>query len=202
MQNLINLKGNSYEIISVKDHVIEVNPPFNEPVKISGHVAKINGNACAAEQDILKELGNGYTAIATSPTAVQIYKNSDYDKALADTPLLPGITVNNVWYVNNISNKAVAELTDLSLVMFNIKPFRLLTDQDLTPYKGHHPRKLKGQPLPDYLYRFYGLVKNSEIASEVIHITLTPSEKQKLDTVAKNNNTNISKYIRDYINTL
>ena len=87
-------------------------------------------------------------------------------------------TVNGAWYLEALPNQIVTELEDGSLAMFFINPFRAITDKDLRPYKSYHPRKCKGQPLPDYLYRFYGLQRNEESLSEVIRVRVSPSEKE------------------------
>lgn len=112
------------------------------------------------------------------------------------------LTINGAWYVNNVPTMLVVELSDGSLAMFNLTPFREVSEADLRPYKGHHPRKMKGSPLPDYLYRHYGLGRNDESLSEVIRVRVSPSEKEKLETAAKNDGKNISEFLRDYIRSL
>lgn len=112
------------------------------------------------------------------------------------------IKVNGAWYLDSLPTMIVIEKEDNTLAMFYINPFKLIEDADLKYYKGHHPRKCKGQPLPAYLYRFYGLTKSEETANEVIHIRLTPSEKERVQTAADGAGKNVSEFIRDYIRGL
>ncbi len=87
------------------------------------------------------------------------------------------LIINGAWYIDALPNQIVAELVDGSLAKFRITPFRLITEKDFTVYKSYHPRKCKGQPLPDYLYKFYGLKKNEEIMDETLRARVRPSEK-------------------------
>ncbi len=86
--------------------------------------------------------------------------------------------INNAWYVDELPDHAVIETEHGQMAMFLIVPFRTLTEDDLIAYKGHNPRKMKGQPIPEYIYKFYGLKKNDEAMSEVIRARIRPSEKQ------------------------
>lgn len=110
--------------------------------------------------------------------------------------------INGAWYINQLPNQLVLELVDGSLGMFYLTPFRAIKEADIKLYKGYHPRKCKGSPLPEYLYRFYGLARNEETLSEVIRIRVSPSEKEKLEAVAANGDKTISEFIRDYIRGL
>lgn len=112
------------------------------------------------------------------------------------------MTVNGAWYVNQLPTMVVVELADGSLGMFNLTPFRAITETDIKPYKGYHPRKMKGHPLPDYLYRFYGLERNEETLSEVIRVRVSPSEKEKLEVAASNEDKTVSEFVRDHIRGL
>lgn len=85
--------------------------------------------------------------------------------------------INNAWYVDTLPDHAVIEMEHGQMVMFRIVPFRILTDEDLIAYKGHNPRKMKGQPIPEYLYKFYGLEKNDEAMTEIVRARIRPSEK-------------------------
>lgn len=107
--------------------------------------------------------------------------------------------INGAWYLDSLPNVAIIEKEDGVLAKFFIVPFRAITDNDLTPYSSYHPRKCSGQPLPNYLYKFYGLEKNDEVASEVIHVRLTPTEKRKLEEKATKAGKTISELIRDFI---
>jgi hypothetical protein len=114
------------------------------------------------------------------------------------------LKINGAWYLDTFPMHTVLEKENGELAKFFINPFRELQETDLTTYKGYHPRKCKGQPLPDYLYHFYGLEKNEESATEVIHTRLTPSEKAKIEAYASNlePKKTVSEVIRDYIRSL
>ncbi len=112
------------------------------------------------------------------------------------------LKINGAWYINQLPERIVIELPPNRLVMVRMTPFRLLTQEDFYAYNGHHPRRCKGQPLPDYLYRFYGLEKSNETANEVIHIRLTPSEKAAAQTAADGAGKTLSEFVRDWIRTL
>lgn len=70
--------------------------------------------------------------------------------------------INGAWYVDQLPTMIVIETVDGTLGMFNLTPFREVKDSDIRPYKGHHPHTMKGSPLPEYLYRFYGLERELE----------------------------------------
>lgn len=71
-----------------------------------------------------------------------------------------------------------------------------------TQREGHHPRRCKGHPLPNYLYRFYGLERSDETANEVIHVRLTPSEKTAIQTAADGAGKTVSELVREWVRTL
>lgn len=112
------------------------------------------------------------------------------------------ITINGGWYVNQLPNHIVIERESGELAMFQISPLSTKTEEDFTAYKGYHPRKMKGHPLPEYLYRFYGLERNQESLSEVIRVRLSPTEKERLETAAKNEDMTVSEFLRDQIRKL
>lgn len=112
------------------------------------------------------------------------------------------ITVRGAWYLNALPQHIVVEHTDGSLSKFFITPFRKLKDADFTVYKSYHPRKCKGSPLPDYLYRFYGLVRDEDTLSEVVRVRVSPAEKEKLETAASNDGKTVSEFLREYIRGL
>lgn len=64
------------------------------------------------------------------------------------------------------------------------------------PNNGRHPRTMHGMPMPDYLYRFYGLEKSNEIASEVVHLCLAPADKADITRRARKANLSLSDYLR------
>lgn len=109
--------------------------------------------------------------------------------------------INGAWYVDELPTEIVAELQDGTLKHFNLTPFRHITETDLKSYKGYHPRKMKGQPLPDYLYRFYGLEKSPESLSEVIRIRVSPSEKAAFEAYVASlePRQNVSDVLREFI---
>lgn len=110
--------------------------------------------------------------------------------------------INGAWYIDTMPTMIVTELESGDLKMFYLNPFKEIKESDLKDYKGYHPRKLKGQPLPTYLYKFYGLEKNEESLSETVRVRLSPSQLEKIEAYAKNNNKNVSETLRDYINSL
>ena len=110
--------------------------------------------------------------------------------------------VNNAWYVKQLPNEIVLELVDGRMVFAHMTPFRELSDSELHEYKGYHPRKCSAEPIPGYLYRFYGLEKNEEIASEWVKVRLRPSEKERLEQAAKDANQNVSEFIRAFVQGL
>lgn len=143
---------------------------------------KINGYG-------INEIGNGKLLIqspAINPREVE-------------APQGPYLVVNGAWYTNNYPNLIITELADNSLKMFYLTPFRKIGETDLKPYKGYHPRKMKGSPLPEYLYRFYGLERNQESLSEVVRVRLSPTEKERLEAAAKNEGLTVSEFLRDQI---
>lgn len=129
-------------------------------------------------------------------------QNPGMNDKMVTAPDDESIIINGAWYLDAYPSSIVIERADSSLGMINLTPFRAIKPQDIRDYKSYHPRKCKGQPLPDYLYRFYGLQKNDESATEMIHVRVTPSEKAKIDAVAKNAGKNMSEFIRDYIRSL
>jgi len=116
-----------------------------------------------------------------------------------EAPKGPYLVINGAWYVDQFPTMIVAEKIDGTLGMFYLTPFRKVRDEELKPYKGYHPRKMKGSPLPDYLYRFYGLERSGETLSEVIRVRISPSEKEKLEATAENDGKSVSEYLRGMI---
>jgi hypothetical protein len=116
------------------------------------------------------------------------------------------ITINGAWYIDFMPDDVVIELDDGSLVTFKLVPFREIAPKDLRPYdKGRqHPRKISGNLVPGYLYRFYGLAKNTESATEVIHVRVTPTEKVSIERYGANlePSKTVSEVLRDYIRSL
>jgi predicted DNA-binding protein len=116
-----------------------------------------------------------------------------------DAPEGDYIAVRGAWYLNALPQHIVVEHIDGSLSKFFLTPFRKLKDADFTVYKSYHPRKCKGSPLPDYLYRFYGLVRDEDTLSEVVRVRVSQAEKEKLEATAINNGKTVSEFLRELI---
>ncbi len=112
------------------------------------------------------------------------------------------LIINGAWYLDAYPSSIIIERADNSLGMINLTPFRAIKPQDIRDYKAYHPRKCKGRPLPDYLYKFYGLARNEESLSEVIRVRVSPSEKEKLEAAATNTDNTVSEFLREYIRGL
>lgn len=67
------------------------------------------------------------------------------------------IKIKRAWYVKQLPQHVVAELLDARLVMFNLTPFRKVSEAELTPYLGHHPSKCTSSVVPGYVLKHYGL---------------------------------------------
>jgi hypothetical protein len=144
---------------------------------------------------------NNYDISETDDGKLLIQHPSINNKEV-DAPQGPYLTINGAWYLDAYPNLIIAEMLDNTLKMFHLTPFRAIKEVDMRPYKGYHPRKCKGSPLPEYLYRFYGLARNDETLSEVVRVRLSPAEKEQLNTAAKNEGKTISEYLRDHIRGL
>jgi len=131
-----------------------------------------------------------------------LVKGESISDRQVDAPVGDYMIINGAWYIDAIPNQIVVEKADGTLAKFRLTPFRKITESELTIYKSCHPRKCKGQPLPDYLYRFYGIKRNDESLTEVIRVRISPSDKERLDTAAKNEDKNASEFIRDVVRGL
>lgn len=131
-----------------------------------------------------------------------LVQNPGMNDKVVNVPVGDPLTINGAWHIDSYPTSIIIERVDGSLGMINLAPFRKITDTDIRDYKSYHPRKCKGSPLPEYLYRFYGLARNDETMSEVIRVRLSPTEKEKLETAAKNENKTVSEYLRDHIRQL
>lgn len=107
--------------------------------------------------------------------------------------------INGAWNINQLPKHYVVELEDNMLKSFFIAPFRKIGEADLLEYNGPHPRKCKGGPMPDYLYRFYGLEKNDESLTDVVRARVTPTEKAKYSAYVKSIDKTEAEDIRNYI---
>jgi hypothetical protein len=112
------------------------------------------------------------------------------------------LVISGAWYLDAYPSSIIIERIGGSLGMINLTHFRAVKDQDIRDYKSYHPRKCKGSPLPDYLYRYYGLARSSESLSEVVRVRVSPTEKQKLEAAAANDNKTVSEFLREYIRRL
>lgn len=113
-------------------------------------------------------------------------------------PDVEPMTVNGVWNIDQLPSHYVVELSDGSIAKFFLTPFRAITQKDLTVYEGYHPRKMKGQPMPEYLYRFYGLKLDPD-APDATRVRLKQSEKALYKKYCQNVGTTESDDIREYI---
>ena len=114
------------------------------------------------------------------------------------------IKVNGAWFLTAYPTSLIIEIDTGVLKMAHITPLEPLNIDKLRDYKAYHPRKCKGQPLPSYLYKFYGLEKNDETATETLHTRMTPSEKVKIEAYAANQEPkmSVSDVIRQLIRDL
>lgn len=141
---------------------------------------------------------NKYTLSETDAGTLLI-KSESMSPREVQAPVGESMVINGAWYLDALPTCVVMERMDGTLAKFFLTPFRSITEKDLTPYKSYHPRKCKGQPLPDYLYKFYGLARNEESLSEVIRVRVSPSEKEKLEAAAENAKATVSEFIREII---
>lgn len=146
----------------------------------------------AAKQED-KAIAEEIMAIVTESTAIA---------GITDTTT---IKVNGVWYLDRLPGPhAIAEFEDGRLAKFLITKTKPLAEEDFTAYKGYHPRKCKGNPMPEYMYKFYGFEKSNEFLTEVVHVRLKKSEKENLEKYGKNQNPPLtaSEVVRNYVRTL
>ncbi|MCL6479874.1 MAG: hypothetical protein K6T65_16000 [Peptococcaceae bacterium] len=144
---------------------------------------------------------NKYT-LSETDTGTLLVQSESMGAREVQAPETEPMFINGAWYLEALPQNIIIERVDGSLAMFYLTPFRGIQENDLMPYKGYHPRKYKGRPLPDYLYRFYGLARNEESLSEVIRVRVSPTEKEKLETAAKNADKTVSEFLREYIRGL
>ncbi|NLI91019.1 MAG: hypothetical protein GX434_02085 [Peptococcaceae bacterium] len=223
MNKLTGLKGGEgstyFEVLEVTETVVMAHPSIKDgkvitladadiveitnhkkQVPVKGYYVEVTGNEVSAEEAIKEVLGEKYSVDVVFYNTIQIYALDDLDEQIR---VLENkrLEINGAWYIDNMPENIVGELSDGTLVYFLINPYREIKQSDLHPYTGNHPRKMKGQPLPTYLYRYYGLEKNEEIASEVLHTRVTPSEKAKIEAYAANleSKTTVSDVIRQFI---
>ncbi len=128
-----------------------------------------------------------------------LVQNPGMNDKMVSAPDGDPLIINGAWYLDAYPSSVIIERADGSLGMINLTPFRAIKPKDIRDYKSYHPRKCKGQPLPEYLYRFYGLARNEESLSEVIRVRVSPTEKGKLDTAAANDGKTVSEFLREYI---
>ena len=91
--------------------------------------------------------------------------------------------IRNAWNIKQMPDHYIAELDNGALETFRVTPFREIKESDLTEYKGGHPRKMRGVPMPEYLYRFYGLERVESVMTEVVRIRMTPDQADKFRAV-------------------
>lgn len=107
MQNLIGLKGGQdatyFEVIDVRESQIPRYPSVvngkelhlldapsveyyfkhKRTVTVPGYVCTVAGNAVAAEDKIAQAMGDGWSSLAVGPNTVHLWRESDYQAALA-----------------------------------------------------------------------------------------------------------------------
>lgn len=103
--------------------------------------------------------------------------------------------VNGAWALKSLPCHYVIDAPGLGLRLTRITPFRMLADFDLTPYVGDHPRRIHGVPMPEYMYRLYGLEKTGA-KTEMLHIRVTHDEKAQVEKAARDAGTNVAEYVR------
>ncbi len=104
--------------------------------------------------------------------------------------------ISGAWAIDSYPDHFVLDVPRGGLRLALLTPYRCLTDEDLTPYEGPHPRRMRGAPMPEYLYRHYGLEKSNETASEVLRVRLTPTEKATIEEKAAAADLTLSEYLR------
>lgn len=109
--------------------------------------------------------------------------------------------INGAWFLEQLPTALVVELSDGALKTHKIDPFRKINEADLNDYNGDHPRKRKGIPLPEPLYKFYGYTKSPESLTEVIRARITPKEKEKFESVLPPGES-VSDSIRKYVQSV
>jgi hypothetical protein len=151
---------------------------------------------------ILEKYSCRIEIIETLSNGIQKLRAVDKDGLVVSEWHTVLIKVNGAWYVDQLPTMIVIELEDGSLKMFYMSPLKPVRQENLKDYKGYHPRKMKGQPLPAYLYRFYGLEKSDETLSEVFRVRISPSEFEKIKTAADSKDKTVADFFRDWISTL
>lgn len=138
---------------------------------------------------------NGYKIVEQSFDSVQ--------QIFVDMEASVLFPITGAWYIEALPGCIIIERENGTLGKFGITPFRLITEKDISIYKGYHPRHCKGQPLPDYLYLQYGLVKSSQSLSALLPtIRVRPSELEKLQRIAAGRSQTISELVRSIIRDL
>lgn len=150
----------------------------------------------------MKIYGDKFNVSETDEGKLLVQGASINQKEFAPPDVKDPIIVNGAWYLDNFPSVIVVELPDGALRMFYIMPFRVITPKDLREYKSYHPRKMRGQPLPEYLYKFYGLARNEEMLSEVLRVRLSPSELEKVKATADAAGKTVSELIRELVRGL
>lgn len=108
------------------------------------------------------------------------------------------MNIYGAWYTDELPNYVVVELSDHNLSKFFLTPFREITANDLSKYAGYHPNKRKGQAVPKYLYRFYGLnlIDYDDSRSFMLRVRLTDTERIQLQETSDDLGMTMSEYAR------
>lgn len=69
------------------------------------------------------------------------------------------IRIKGAWQIKQYPGLYITELENGEIRMFKASPERVLSEADIRiVWDDKHPLKLDGKPLPEHLYKTYGLV--------------------------------------------
>lgn len=110
--------------------------------------------------------------------------------------------VKGAWFTATNKDQIVIEFMSGELNIVDINPIKVLLSSDFRPFYSKHPRLLRGEPIPLWLYRQYGLKKAEETATEVVHIRLSQADKDLLKMMADGKHVTVSEFIREWVQGL
>ena len=110
--------------------------------------------------------------------------------------------VAGAWFLEDLPDQMVIELADHRFVTAPLRLEPGQTDPVFQAYEGAHPRKRKGTPVPEWQFRFYGMVRASETASEKLIVRLTPTDLRRLTSAAEAAGKAVSEFVREWVWTL
>jgi len=109
------------------------------------------------------------------------------------------LDVCGAWFLADFPEHMVIELADHRMVTAPLRLEHGQTEPVFELYEGPHPRKCKGQPVPEWQFGFYGMVRVSETASEILRVRLTPSDLKRLSDAAEAADKPVSEMVREWI---